>query len=43
MNKNFSIYVYLFENGQFERPRMELKDNVNVDLMEKYFGPEGRT
>ena len=41
MNKNVSIYVYIFENDQFERPRTGLKDNVNVDLMEKCFGLEG--
>jgi len=32
----------MFENDQFERPKTGLKDKVNVDLMEKHFGREGR-
>jgi len=41
MNKNFSIYVYMFEN-QFERERTGIKDNLKVDLREKCFGLERR-
>jgi len=42
MNKNFSIYVYMFENNQFENRKWGLKDSVNVDLREKCFGLERR-
>ena len=38
MNKNFSIYVYVLDKDQFERPRTGLKDNVNTGLMEKVLG-----
>jgi hypothetical protein len=32
----------MFENNHFERQRTGLKDNVNVDHREKYFGLERR-
>jgi hypothetical protein len=38
MNNNFGIYMYMYENNQFERQRTGLKDNFNVYLREKCFG-----
>jgi hypothetical protein len=40
MNKNSSMYVYMFGNDKFERPRTGLKDNTNIDHMEICFGLE---